>query len=267
MWRDTRKTIPGWRLLDKYARRKNGRWYEPSLSVCSIWHLTMGQSPRDAAGSLTAAIRRCNESLKDTPANTYQKPKLVIWTMFVKCLLAWMKACAMGVLCSIILRRGEFVMLVRLVGGRTATEASGGIHARIFALFAEAGVDIISVGALYSFGSGTGYFNEISITAALLRGLEQKCNPGQSSQQIKIKLQSSRLGRGWKVNDFDFINRAAKCPGWWSAISANTPTALTKNQARKRKVVNLNSRSMAFPFCDHALCCASNSLTASALVF
>jgi nicotinate-nucleotide pyrophosphorylase (carboxylating) len=37
---------------------------------------------------------------------------------------------------------------VALVAGRTATEASGGITLHNICLFAEAGVDIISVGAL-----------------------------------------------------------------------------------------------------------------------
>ncbi len=141
---DTRKTIPGWRLLDKYAVRMGGGMnHRIGLFDMAL----IKDNHRDAAGSLTAAIRRCNEALKDTPQTPIEAETRHLDDV------REVLACLDEGLCVERIMFDNFTPeevrdAVRLVGGRTATEASGGITLENIRSFAEAGVDIISVGAL-----------------------------------------------------------------------------------------------------------------------
>jgi nicotinate-nucleotide pyrophosphorylase (carboxylating) len=141
---DTRKTIPGWRLLDKYAVKMGGGMnHRIGLFDMAL----IKDNHRDAAGSLTAAIRRCNEALQNSPQTPIEAETRTFDDVreVLSCLDNGLRV--------------ERIMFdnftpndvrtaVALVAGRTATEASGGITLENIRLFAEAGVDIISVGAL-----------------------------------------------------------------------------------------------------------------------
>lgn len=141
---DTRKTIPGWRMLDKYAVATGGGMnHRIGLFDMAL----IKDNHRDAAGSLTAAITKCNEALKDKPHVPIEAE-----TRNLDDVREVLDCLAQGL-------RVERIMVdnftpsqareaVQLVAGRTATEASGGITLDNIRLFAEAGVDIISVGAL-----------------------------------------------------------------------------------------------------------------------
>jgi nicotinate-nucleotide pyrophosphorylase (carboxylating) len=141
---DTRKTIPGWRLLDKYAVKMGGGMnHRIGLFDMAL----IKDNHRDAAGSLTAAIRRCNEALQHSPQTPIEAETRNVDDVreVLSCLDNNLRV--------------ERIMFdnftpddvrtaVALVAGRTATEASGGITLENIRLFAEAGVDVISVGAL-----------------------------------------------------------------------------------------------------------------------
>ncbi len=141
---DTRKTIPGWRMLDKYAVSMGGGMnHRIGLFDMAL----IKDNHRDAAGSLTNAIRKCNEALKNKPHIPIEAETRTIAD--VREVLACLDA---GFRVERIMVDNFTPELVReavnIVAGRTATEASGGITLANIRTFAEAGVDIISVGAL-----------------------------------------------------------------------------------------------------------------------
>jgi nicotinate-nucleotide pyrophosphorylase (carboxylating) len=141
---DTRKTLPGWRALDKYAVLTGGganhRFGLYDMALIKDNH-------RDAAGSLSEALRLCNARLAarpDVPIEVETR-SLDDVRELLSCLDAGLRA--------------ERVMFdnftpaevgegVRIVGGRMETEASGGVTLETAPLFAAQGVDFISVGAL-----------------------------------------------------------------------------------------------------------------------
>jgi nicotinate-nucleotide pyrophosphorylase (carboxylating) len=141
---DTRKTIPGWRLLDKYAVRTGGgvnhRFGLFDMAMIKDNH-------RDAAGSLTNAIKRCNEALSGTP-----NIQIEAETRTLEDVREALQCLDTGFLVHRIMFDNfspETVAEgVRLVAGRALTEASGGITLANIRSYAEAGVDVISVGAL-----------------------------------------------------------------------------------------------------------------------
>lgn len=139
---DTRKTLPGWRVLDKYAVRcgggKNHRLNLGSGVMIKDNHI-------EAAGSITEAVRRVREVAPHTLRIEVEVTDLVELEEAVKT----------GV--EIILldnmttpKVAEAVKRAHaLATGRPPLlEASGGITLSRLKELAEAGVDIISVGAL-----------------------------------------------------------------------------------------------------------------------
>lgn len=141
---DTRKTIPGWRLLDKYAVKMGGGMnHRIGLFDMAL----IKDNHRDAAGSLTAAIRRCNEALQHSPQTPIEAE-----TRNVDDVREVLSCLDNGLRVERIMfdnfTPDDVSTVVALVAGRTATEASGGITLENIRLFAEAGVDVISVGAL-----------------------------------------------------------------------------------------------------------------------
>lgn len=141
---DTRKTIPGWRLLDKYAVRTGGgvnhRFGLFDMALIKDNH-------RDAAGSLTNAIRRCNEALHDTPNIPIEAE-----TRNLKDVHELLECLDAGLRVNRIMFDNFLPALVsegvRLVASRAITEASGGITLANIRQYAETGVNEISVGAL-----------------------------------------------------------------------------------------------------------------------
>jgi nicotinate-nucleotide pyrophosphorylase (carboxylating) len=134
--RDTRKTLPGLRALEKYAVRCGGGLnHRMSLSDAAL----IKDNHVAAAGSVTAAFA----------AVRAQAPAL---PLEVECdtLAQVREALAAGA--DLILldnfRVADMAAAVRLAGGRALLEASGGLTLAGARAVAETGVDYLAVGAL-----------------------------------------------------------------------------------------------------------------------
>ncbi len=133
---DTRKTTPGWRLLEKYAVRcgggRNHRLGLYDMVLIKDNHIA-------AAGSITAAVERARASEVKLPIEVE-----------VRTLGELEEALSLGV-DRILLDNMDLATLreaVKLARGRAELEASGGISLKNVEEVAATGVDYISVGAL-----------------------------------------------------------------------------------------------------------------------
>jgi nicotinate-nucleotide pyrophosphorylase (carboxylating) len=135
---DTRKTTPGWRLLEKYAVRAGGgtnhRLNLSSAVLIKDNHLAA------VDGDVELAVRRARDL---APAGTKVE---------VECDRIEQVSAAVDAGADIILldnmRPDEMARCVELVAGRAITEASGGVRLETVREIALAGVDWISVGAI-----------------------------------------------------------------------------------------------------------------------
>ena len=135
---DTRKTTPGWRLLEKYAVRAGGGTnHRLNLSAAVLIkdnHLAA------VDGDVEVAVRRARDL---APAGT---------KIEVECDRIEQVRAACDAQADIIMfdnmTPAQMAECVALVAGRAITEASGGVNLRSVRAIAEAGVDWISVGAL-----------------------------------------------------------------------------------------------------------------------
>jgi nicotinate-nucleotide pyrophosphorylase (carboxylating) len=135
---DTRKTTPGWRLLEKYAVRAGGgtnhRLNLSSAVLIKDNHLAA------VDGDVVVAVRRARDL---APAGTKVE---------VECDRIEQVSAAVDAGADIILldnmRPDEMARCVELVAGRAITEASGGVRLETVREIALAGVDWISVGAI-----------------------------------------------------------------------------------------------------------------------
>lgn len=138
---DTRKTIPGWRLLEKYAVQCGGGvnhrigLFDQILIKDNHLAAMRGELPN----AVTAAVHRARKQFPNLPveieADTLEQAA---------------QACEAGA--DIILldnmSHRQLRDAVRLIGGRAKTEASGGVNLTTVRAIAETGVNFISVGAL-----------------------------------------------------------------------------------------------------------------------
>ena len=134
---DTRKTTPGWRVLEKYAVRCGGCFnHRSSLGE----HVLIKENHIAAAGSLGEAVKRARAFA----------PHCAKIEVEVESLQEVAKAIDSG---------AEIIMLdnmsparvrqaVALIDQAAMIEISGGVCLETFADFALPGVDVISVGAL-----------------------------------------------------------------------------------------------------------------------
>jgi nicotinate-nucleotide pyrophosphorylase (carboxylating) len=134
---DTRKTTPGWRVLEKYAVRTGGGFnHRSSLSE----QVLIKDNHIAGAGSLTRAVQLCRES---APRGTRVEVE-------AKTLAEVKEACRAGA--DIILLDNMTPARVRAavaaIAGRAQIEVSGGITFATLRDYALPGVDMISVGAL-----------------------------------------------------------------------------------------------------------------------
>jgi nicotinate-nucleotide pyrophosphorylase (carboxylating) len=134
---DTRKTVPGWRLLDKYAVVTGG-------GVNHRFGLDDGVLIKDnhivASGGIGAAIERARRH-----AHHLIRVEVECETM------AQVDAALASGVDAILLDNmaaAEIAAAVRRIGGRVCVEASGGVTLATVREIAEAGPDLISVGAL-----------------------------------------------------------------------------------------------------------------------
>jgi nicotinate-nucleotide pyrophosphorylase (carboxylating) len=135
---DTRKTTPGWRLLEKYAvRAGGGRNHRLNLSAAVLIkdnHLAA------VDGDVALAVRRARDL---APAGT---------KIEVECERIEQVQAAIDAKADIVMfdnmHPDEMARCVELVAGRAITEASGRVRLENVRAIAEAGVDWISVGSL-----------------------------------------------------------------------------------------------------------------------
>ena len=135
---DTRKTTPGWRLLEKYAVRAGGgvnhRMTLASAVLIKDNHLAA------VDGDVNVAVRRARDL---APAGTKVE---------VECDNIDQVRAALAAGADIIMldnmTPAQMTECVKLVNGRALTEASGGVTLETVRAIAETGVDWISVGAL-----------------------------------------------------------------------------------------------------------------------
>ncbi|MEZ4465844.1 MAG: carboxylating nicotinate-nucleotide diphosphorylase [bacterium] len=134
---DTRKTLPGWRVLDKYAVRVGGGTNHRAALDGGI---LIKDNHLQAAGGIEAAVRRARA----------EGPHSLRVEVEVEDLPGLKQALEAG---------AEVIMLdnfspkqaqaaVQVAQGRAILEASGGITLDTIRAFAEAGVDLIAIGAL-----------------------------------------------------------------------------------------------------------------------
>ena len=134
---DTRKTVPGLRILDKYAVRAGGghnhRFALYDGVLIKDNHIT-------AAGGIGPAIQRCRERISHTLKIEIE----------VKNLAELKEAIAAGADAILLDNMGlkEMGQAVRQVAGKVPLEASGNMTLERIREVADLGVDLISVGAL-----------------------------------------------------------------------------------------------------------------------
>ncbi|GAO38057.1 nicotinate-nucleotide pyrophosphorylase [Sphingomonas changbaiensis NBRC 104936] len=132
---DTRKTIPGLRLLEKYATRMGGA----TNHRMGLWDAAMIKDNHVAvAGGVGEAVRRAKaagiaEIIVEVDRVDQIEPALAAGA-------TWLLLDNMD---PPILRGA-----VTLVGGRVPTEASGGVRLETIRAIAETGVDYVSVGRI-----------------------------------------------------------------------------------------------------------------------
>lgn len=138
---DTRKTVPGLRVLDKWAVRIGGgvnhRFGLDDMILIKDNHIA-------AAGGIDAALRRCRQHLD---RNEFTVPVEVE----TRTLPEVQQALDAGGFQRIMLDNftlDDMQRAVQLIGRRYEVEASGGISLATVRSVAETGVDFISVGAL-----------------------------------------------------------------------------------------------------------------------
>lgn len=134
---DTRKTMPGLRVLDKYAVRVGGGTNHRTGLYDGV---LIKENHIAAAGGILEAVRRARAYMPHTL-------KVEVETETIEEVELALQAGAD----IILLDNMTLVQLseaVRLIGGRALVEASGGVNLTTIRAIAETGVDIISVGAL-----------------------------------------------------------------------------------------------------------------------
>jgi len=134
---DTRKTLPGWRVLDKYAVRVGGghnhRYDLGSGILIKDNHIA-------ACGSTVEAVRR---ALARAPHPLRVEVEVESRAQALEALEAGADVLLLDNMVPSQVRE-----VVQAVGGRALVEVSGGVTLHTVGAYAEAGADVISIGAL-----------------------------------------------------------------------------------------------------------------------
>jgi nicotinate-nucleotide pyrophosphorylase (carboxylating) len=138
---DTRKTHPGYRVLEKYAVRMGGG-QNHRLSLHDM--LLVKDNHIAAAGSLTAAVERARAAHPDLPIEVEVKDL----DELREALALDVAGCLPDRIMLDNMDLDRMRAAVRLAAGRVGLEASGGVSLERVAVIAATGVDYISVGAL-----------------------------------------------------------------------------------------------------------------------
>ena len=134
---DTRKTVPGLRILDKYAVRVGGGYNHRFALYDGV---LIKDNHIKAAGGIGPAVRRVRERI----------PHTLKIEVEVKNLTELGEALAAGADAVMLdnMELAEMAAAVKRVGGKTPLEASGNMTLERVREVAATGVDLISVGAL-----------------------------------------------------------------------------------------------------------------------
>ncbi len=137
--RDTRKTLPGLRALEKYAVRCGGGLnHRLSLSDAAL----IKDNHVEAAGSVTRAFQLVRAAAPDLPVEVEVDTP-------AQCAEAIEAGAELLLLDNMTLSElASCVELAGRTGGRVKLEASGGLSLQVAAAVAGTGVDYLSVGAL-----------------------------------------------------------------------------------------------------------------------
>ncbi|MBR6336817.1 MAG: carboxylating nicotinate-nucleotide diphosphorylase [Ruminococcus sp.] len=134
---DTRKTLPGLRMIQKYAVTVGGgRNHRYNLSDCAM----LKDTHLDAYGSMTGAVNALREKMGHT----------VKIEVEVANLEELKEALSLGVEIIMLdnMSNEDMAKAVEITAGKALLEASGNVTAQTIRGIAETGVDIISLGAL-----------------------------------------------------------------------------------------------------------------------
>lgn len=134
---DTRKTLPGLRVLQKYAVTVGGgRNHRYNLSDCAM----LKDTHLDAYGSMTNAVNVLREKMGHT----------VKIEVEVSDFEQLQEALDLGVEVIMLdnMNNEDMAKAVEITGGRAKLEASGNVTAETISDIAKTGVDIISLGAI-----------------------------------------------------------------------------------------------------------------------
>ena len=138
---DTRKTTPGWRLLEKYAVAcgggKNHRLGLHDMILIKDNHLAAlrDAKPNAVAAAVARARAKYPELLVEVEADTLVQ-------------VAQAVAAGADIILLDNMTPSRLWQAVQLVAGRAQTEASGGVTLKSIGAIAKSGVDFISVGAI-----------------------------------------------------------------------------------------------------------------------
>jgi nicotinate-nucleotide pyrophosphorylase (carboxylating) len=138
---DTRKTTPGWRLLEKYAVAcgggKNHRLGLHDMVLIKDNHLAAlhEAKPNAVAAAVARARAKYPELLVEVEADTLEQ-------------VAQAVAAGADIILLDNMAPARLRQAVHLVAGRAQTEASGGVTLKTIGAIAKTGVDFISVGAI-----------------------------------------------------------------------------------------------------------------------
>ena len=136
---DTRKTIPAWRILDKYAVKVGGahnhRFGLFDMAMIKDNHAL-------AAGSITKAIQKCRAEIGK------RNIRIEVETQDLKTIEEALTCEGVDRIMFDNFTPELMREAVKLVNRKCETEASGGITLENVRAYAETGVDFISIGAL-----------------------------------------------------------------------------------------------------------------------
>lgn len=134
---DTRKTVPGLRLLDKYSVKMGGG----TNHRIGLYDMVMIKDNHiDVAGSITEAVKQIR-------ANVPSKIKIEVETKNILEVEEALKAGA-DIIMLDNMSSEEMTNAVKVINGKALVEASGSINLERLKEVAATGVDFISVGAL-----------------------------------------------------------------------------------------------------------------------
>ncbi len=134
---DTRKTLPGFRMLDKYAVSVGGG---KNHRFCLSDGVLIKDNHIDAAGGIDVCVCRCRERI-------HHLMKIEVECRTLEDVREALRAGA-DVLMLDNMSLGEMGKAVEIIKGRAVVEASGNVSLQNIREIAETGVDLISVGSI-----------------------------------------------------------------------------------------------------------------------